>query len=218
MPDRPADPAVPAPALHTLIGHARAQALDTRFGSLQPVRAKGGDDIHAWERDAAGKPLVHARRIALPDTRGQIPNLAGAGLRDKIDLDALKRGEKRYIWAVGALGRVFVGEEEPAGQDARTGKPRYRGHPLLVAGGPARICGELGHDPGSGRFTVIPKSGRYSRYADRAEPQLHEVVGVFAQAGLAVEAAHLPDKAPEPLAWPSLDPAFTPAAGAGPRD
>lgn len=218
MSDLPADPAAPAPALHMLIGHARAQALDTRFGSLQPVRTKGGDDIHTWERDAAGKPLVHERRIALPDTRGNIPNLASAGLRGKFDLDALKRGEKRYIWAAGALGRVFVGEEEPVGHDALTGKPRYRGHPLLVGGGPARICGELGYNPGSDRVTVIPKSGRYSRYVDRAEPQLDEVVGVFAQAGLAVEALHLPNKAPEPLVWPSLDPALAPEVAARPQD
>jgi hypothetical protein len=218
MPGRPAAPASPAPALHRLIGEARAQALDTRFGSLQPVRVKGGDEIHAWECDAAGKPLVHARCIALPDARGKFPDLADASLKDKIDLDALKRGEKRYIWAVGAPGRLLVGEEEPAGTNALTGKPQYRGHPLLVAGGPARICGELGHNPDSGRFTVVNKSGRYSRYADRAAPQLNEVASLFARAGLAVETAYLRNKAPEPLVLPSLAPAFAHAAGAKPTD
>ena len=87
-----------------------------------------------------------------------------------------------------------------------------------MGGGPARICGELGYNPGSDKVTVIPKSGRYSRYADRAGPQLDEVVSLLAQAGLAVQALHLPNKAPEPLVWPSLALAFTPAADDKPRD
>ncbi len=91
-----------------------------------------------WLVIKAGKPLTHARRIALPDKHGQIPDLTSANFKDQIDIDALKRGEKRYIWAVGALGRVFVGEEELVGKDPQTGKEWYRGHPTLVAGGPLR--------------------------------------------------------------------------------
>ncbi len=213
--DVPTDPATPAPALHQLIGPAAAEALDKRFGSLQPVRTKDGDGIHDWERDAAGKPLVHARRIALPDKQGQFPDLTSANSKDQINLDALKRGEKRYIWAVGALGRVFVGEEERVGKDPQTGKERYRGHPTLVAGGPARICGEISHDAATDEFEVRDKSGRYSRYEDRTEQHLREVARLFAQAGLRVQTSCVSGKAPEPLVLPSLDPDFKPGRDAG---
>jgi hypothetical protein len=206
--DVPTDPTTPAPALHQLIGLEAATDLDRRFASLQPVRTKDGDGIHDWERDAAGKPLTHARRIALPDKQGRIPDLTSANFKDQIDLDALKRGEKRYIWAVGAPGRVFVGEEEPLGKDPQTGKERYRGHPLLVAGGPARICGDISHDAATDEFEVRDKSGRYSRYEDRTEPHLREVARLFAQAGLRVRISCVSGKAPEPLVLPSLDPDF----------
>ena len=102
--DASTDPATPALALHQLIGRAAAEELDKRFASLQPVRTKDGEGIHDWERDAAGTPLTHARRIALPDKQGNIPDLTRANFKDQIDLAALMRGEKRYIWAVGALG------------------------------------------------------------------------------------------------------------------
>lgn len=213
--DVPTDPATPAPALHQLIGPAAAEALDKRFGSLQPVRTKDGDGIHDWERDAAGKPLVHARRIALPDKQGQFPDLSSANSKDQIDLDALKRGEKRYIWAVGALGRVFVGEEELVGKDPQTGKEWYRGHPTLVAGGPARICGEISHDAATDEYEVRDKSGRYSRYEDRTEQHLREVARLFAQAGLRVRTSCVSGKAPEPLVLPSLDPDFKRGGDAG---
>ncbi len=34
---------------------------------------------HAWERDAAGKPLTRARRITLPGSQGKMPGLTDAG-------------------------------------------------------------------------------------------------------------------------------------------
>lgn len=213
--DAPTDPATPAPALQQLIGLKAAEALDRRFASLQPVRTKDGDGIHDWERDAAGKPLTHARRIALPDKQGRIPDLTSANFKDRIDLDALKRGEKRYIWAVGAPGLMFVGEEELVGKDPLTGKERYRGHPTLVAGGPARICGDISYDAATDEFVVRDKSGRYSRYEDRAEPHLREVAHLFAQAGLRVRISCVSGKAPEPLVLPSLDPEFKRGGDAG---
>jgi len=194
--------------LHQLIGRAAAEELDKRFASLQPVRTKDGEGIHDWERDAAGTPLTHARRIALPDKQGNIPDLTRANFKDQIDLAALMRGEKRYIWAVGALGRVFVGEEVPLGTDPSTGKERYLGHPTLVGGGPARICGDISYDAATGEFEVCDKSGRYSRYEDRTELHLIEVARLFAQAGLRVRTSCVSGKAPEPLILPTLDPGF----------
>ena len=207
---RPTDPATPAPPLHKLIGEKRARGLDTRFGSLQPVRTKGGDGLHKWERDEAGKPLTHERRIALPDAQGHFPDLTSASTNEQVDLDALKRGEKTYLWAVGALGRVFVGEEEPVGKDPLTGKARYRGHPLLVSGWLARVCGEMKFNASTGRFVVSDKSGRYGRYEDRIESHVKEVADLFAHAGVPVEALHLGGKTREPLILPSLDPNFRP--------
>lgn len=207
---RPTDPATPALPLHKLIGENRARGLDTRFGSLQPVRTKGGGRLHEWECDEAGKPLTHERRIALPDAQGHFPNLTSASTNEQVDLDALKRGEKTYLWAVGALGRVFVGEEEPVGEDPLTGKARYRGHPLLVSGWLARVCGEMKFNASTGRFMVSDKSGRYGRYEDRQEHHLKEAADLFAQAGLPVETLHLEGKTPEPLILPSLDPNFGP--------
>lgn len=217
-PATPPDPARPAPALHQLIGLARVQHLDARFGSLQPVRTKDDDGIHAWERDATGKPLAHARRVTLPDRHGRMPDLTSDAVKDRIDLDALRRGEKRYVWAVGALGQVHVGEEEPVGPDPQTGKERHRGHPLLVAGGPARVCGEITHNADTGEFEVRNKSGRYARYEDRTERHLREVLGTFAEAGLVAQPVYLGNKAREPLVLPNLDPAFALAAGAGSHD
>ncbi|HET7865173.1 MAG TPA: type III effector protein [Burkholderiaceae bacterium] len=208
-----ADPAQPAPALHQLIGLARAQDLDARFGSLQPVRTKDGEGIHPWERDAAGKPLTHARRVTLPDRQGRMPDLTSDAVKDRIDLDALRRGDKRYVWAVGALGQVHLGEEEPVGPDPQSGRERHRGHPLLVAGGPARVCGEITHDAATGEFEVRNKSGRYARYEDRTEQHLHQVRGMLAEAGLDARPVYLGGKAREPLVLPNLDPAFKPGEG-----
>lgn len=204
-------PAVPAPTLPELIGLERARELDIRFGSLQPARTKGGDGIHEWERDEAGRPLTHERRIALPDAHGHFPDLTSAGTNEQVDLDALRRGDKAYIWAVGQLGQVFVGEEEPVGEDPETGKAWYRGHPTLVGGGPARVCGELKFNADTGRYVVSDKAGRYGRYEDRNEHHLKEAAGLLARAGLPVETSHLGGKAPEPLVLPSLDPDFSPA-------
>jgi YD repeat-containing protein len=137
---------VETPLLHEVIGTARAGELDARFGSLQPVRTKNDDGIHEWERDAQGRPLVHPNRLALQDRTRAQPGLSRAEFERAVDIEALKHKEKRYIWAVGAMGRVFVGEELPHGPDPVSGKTRYQGHPLLVAGGNARICGEITRD------------------------------------------------------------------------
>ncbi|MDG0025532.1 type III effector protein [Trinickia sp. Y13] len=202
---------VETPLLHEVIGTARAGELDARFGSLQPVRTKNDDGIHEWERDARGRPLVHPNRLPLQDRTGAQPGLSRAEFERAVDIEALKRKEKRYIWAVGAMGRVFVGEELPLGPDPVSGKTRYQGHPLLVAGGNARICGEFDYNAQSGKLKLINKSGRYSRYEDRSEAHLSEVASVIGQCvaplGLEVETEFLSGKEPEPLILPNVDPA-----------
>jgi hypothetical protein len=203
------DPAINAPLLHELIGSESVGKLDAQFGSLQPVRTKNGEGIHPWERDAEGRPLVHPRRVAVPDAQGAFPNLSDVHFKSAIDINALKRNEKRYIWAVGAMGRVFVGEELPAPPDPVTGKERNQGHPMLVAGGNARICGEIHYNEPSDKLTLINKSGRYSRYEDRTEQHLNEVAKLIgrsvASLGLEVETEFMSGKAPEPLILPNLN-------------
>ncbi|MGA4421657.1 type III effector protein [Ralstonia nicotianae] len=206
-----AGPEVKAPALQTLIGTERAADLDVRFGSLQPVRTKDGDGIHDWEKDAEGRPLAHPRFIALQGGDAP-PDWTDPAVRKAFDIDALKAGDKQYIWAASALGRVFIGEEEPVGHDPDSGKQRRRGHPLLVSGGPARICGEFRFDAETGKLVVINKSGRYSRYEDRREAQLQEVATIIRAAvaplGLEVETEYRSGKTPDALVLPSLDPKY----------
>ncbi len=88
---------------------------------------------------------------------------------------------------------------------------RYQGHPLLVAGGNARICGEIDCNAQSCKLKLINKSGRYSRYEDRSEVHLREVARVIGQCvaplGLEVETEFMSGKEPEPLILPNVDPA-----------
>ncbi|TYZ54126.1 type III effector protein [Ralstonia solanacearum] len=204
-------PEVNVPKLQELIKKERAEDLDVRFGSLQPVRTKDGDGIHPWERDAEGRPLPHPFRLAL-QSGGTQPDWTDPDVKKAFDIDALKKNEKRYIWAVSALGRVFVGEEVSVGSDPDSSKQRHLGHPVLVAGGPARICGEFQFDAQSGKLTVINKSGRYSRYKDRSEPHLQEVAKIireaFAPLGLDIETTYRSDKTADALVLPSLDPKY----------
>ncbi len=202
-------PGVKAPQLQELIGMEHAEALDVQFGSLQPVRTKDGDGIHAWERDDAGKPLMHPFRLAL--RRGDAPpDWTDPDVKKAFDAEALMKHEKRYIWAVDFLGRVFIGEEVPVESSPDSEKQHYQGHPLLVGGGNARICGEIQFDAQSGKLKVINKSGRYSRYEDRTEAHLLEVGEIICAAvaplGLEVETEYLSGKTPEALVLPSLDP------------
>ena len=111
-----------------------------------------------------------------------------------------------------------MAEEEPAGKDPDTGAIRHRGHPLLVGGWLARICGEINHDPATGAFVVSNKSGRYSRYEDRIEAHLNNVAGLLSQAlGQPLQTSYL-HKDPEPLVLPSLDPAFLGTKAADARE
>lgn len=169
------------------------------------MRTKDGDGIHDWEKDAEGRPLAHPRFIAL---QAETRRRTGRTRRcEAFDIDALKAGDKQYIWAASALGRVFIGEEEPVGHDPDSGKQRRRGHPLLVSGGPARICGEFRFDAETGKLVVINKSGRYSRYEDRSEAQLQEVATIIRAAvaplGLEVETEYRSGKTPDVLRRPA---------------
>ncbi|HET9645674.1 MAG TPA: type III effector protein [Burkholderiaceae bacterium] len=206
-----------APAWHELIGREKVGELDARFGSLQPAFNLATDGIKDWEREggvSTGKPLMHERRVIISDVDGRVVDLTSEGIRHLVDLEAVKRGEKIYNWTVSGLGRLFIGEAEPAGVDPQTGQERYRGHPMLVGGGPARISGELLFNADTGKFVVSNRSGRYSRYEDRTEAQLLQVANLFTLAGLEVEievVEKYKTRKRANLVLPSLDPSRRPA-------
>jgi hypothetical protein len=201
------------PALQELIGEQRARELDVKFGSLQPVReisSKGNvSGVKPWECDQNGKPLTHPNLVAIPDVQGNMPNLSDSNLVSSVDLEALKRGEKSYIWAMSKTGRLLVGEYLCVGFEVAKNKPKYLGHVTFFSGGPGRICGELGYDSVEERFVINRMSGRYSRYKDRTPEALKEVAKLFEAAGLQVRVdGHSTKTTLDPLRRPSLDPRF----------
>lgn len=207
-------PETAAPPLHDMIGADRAGELDARFGSLQPPRNLEIDGIKPWERtggSATGQPLMHPNRLFSPDATGSPVQLNAATPNNVVDLEALKRGEKKYMWTVSALGRLIIGEELHAGEDPITGQQLTLGHATLVGGGAARISGELRYSAEIGKFIVSNRSGRYSRYEDRTIRALDEVVAMFAEMGIDAQRQsiekYITRKKPEKLVLPSLDPA-----------
>jgi hypothetical protein len=202
-----------APTLHELVGVRQIEALDTQFGSLQPPRNvnKPGyvDGLKPTERDMRGQPLMHPKRLEISTQRTESFSWSSAEVQEKIDFAALKRGEKTYLWAMGALGSLFVGEEEALGPDPKTGKPLFRSHPLLLGGGPARVCGQLGYDSEDDCFVLDDRSGRYSRYVDRKPEHLEAAAEVFRQSGLNIKThKHVTDKPAVPLVLRTRDPEF----------
>lgn len=211
--------ALPAPALHDIIGRQRVGELDANFGSLQPPLNLATDGIKDWEREGGtsnGKPLMHPLRLIIAGSETVNSDLSPENLGGHLDLDGIKSGEKKYMWTVSALGRLFIGEELPAGKDPETGEQKYLGHPTLVGGGPARMSGDLRYNHATGKFVVSNRSGRYSRYEDRPEAGLQKVADIFSRLGFEVEAETVAKyrsrKVPAKLVLPSLAPRYS---GAG---
>lgn len=205
--------ALPAPALHDIIGRQRVGELDADFGSLQPPLNLATDGIKDWEREGGmsnGKPLMHPLRLIVAGSSTGNSDLTPENVGGHLDLDGIKSGEKKYMWTVSALGRLFIGEELPAGKDPETGEQKYLGHPTLVGGGSSRMSGDLRYNHATGKFVVSNRSGRYSRYEDRPEAGLQKVADMFSRLGLEVEAETVAKyrtrKVPAKLVLPSLAP------------
>ena len=183
-----------APSVTTMLGSKRAYQLDEQFGSLQWPRSLPVPSLYppsipisikSWEFDDDGKPLMQGDRIFVPDKKGRFPNLTAL-----LDLEAIKTGEKQYIWAISKLGRLIIAEEKKIHDTPR----KTLGHPTLVGGGRARIAGELWwhrgdpKDPSSEEcFYIKNTSGRYSVYVDRDMAQLQSAAVLFLKAGLAIK-------------------------------
>jgi hypothetical protein len=193
----------PPKTLHDLIGAERAQALDVQFASLQPM-LMGKDSLKPWEVDENGKALLHPRRLVIPD-KGPYPDLKSEQFQNVLDLKAVQRGEKKYIWSMSAMGQLMMGEDAVVSPSHPTwfhkeGRVPRLGHPMLLLGGPARISGELRYE--GGQFVINPSSGRYSRYVDRGDAQLQAVAEIFRQSGLPVQPVKpRKEKRNWPLKW-----------------
>lgn len=101
------------------------------------------------------------------------------------------------IWVVDPEGLLRIGLEEddhdrlsvaiPRSRAVR-GRPK-RGHPALVAGGAARIGGELLYDVSAAepRWVLSNRSGRYGLVEDRSERHLRNVAAILVECGVEVE-------------------------------
>jgi len=186
-------PHATAPSVATMLGTDKASQLDTDFGSLQWPFRRGEPALKDWELDDAGNPLMLNDRIIVPGEHGNFGNLSAL-----LDLEKLKTGEKRYIWTVGKLGRIFISEERDCEKYSvkdngkESTEPHYIGHPAQVGGGRSRISGELKYisDPNDklfGKFVINNSSGRYSKFVDRNKGQMEKVAAALRNAGLDVE-------------------------------
>ena len=157
-------------------------SLDDPFGILRPP-AK----VDTWEQGRA------------PRSKSTLTTAIGRRLvlvAQQMD-DPLLHGVARsvtFLWAMEAEGTISLCVEEvaemPDGSDL-SGYPRRRsfpshpvhekklGHPTLVAGGQARVAGELFLDmrPDGLRWYMNVKSGRYCR---QQPPSRHQIAAVLA--------------------------------------
>jgi hypothetical protein len=166
-----------------LLGETYARELDVAYASLQPVRIRPSrpkdNPMNPWELHQDGSVIVHPSRMAVVGTRGSFPNLLGDPR-----LAALLNEGKKYIWAVAAMGTLFIGEEICLEGLNHKGNPRHLGHVSLVFGRPARLCGEIFFDRQAAEFIVNSSSGHYSRYADRGRSHLENVAQLLKRLGL----------------------------------
>lgn len=163
--------------------------LDQRYG---PVRLP--EKVDEWERDRKPASLSDLRAAAR--SLLDIENLANSFLMRQ----SLRA--QNFLWVMDADGFVLIAVEELAityPDVPYSGYPRRRGyrhpheekklgHPTLVAGGPARIAGELALDTdGAGlRWILNANSGRYCRQMPPDSAHLACVAALFKAHGVTV--------------------------------
>ncbi|MBF0146671.1 MAG: hypothetical protein HQL84_11410 [Magnetococcales bacterium] len=150
-------------------GHAHEETLSEKFGHLHlPSHLK------AWEQDANGlcKSFNDDERLIFHDTNAKDWTEPGKMLFKWLT-DG--KGSATFIWLIDGHGRLIIGKERPVDQQHPND---MLGHPALVAGGRARIAGELKWDEQTNSFQVNNRSGRYTKKSvDREESHLNTVVG-----------------------------------------
>lgn len=145
----------------------------------QPTRRR--DTTRRWDQlvQRAGKPEVpRYLRFRELDPTDRLAVLQTPTLqRGRPGAPLVLRRDRLYLYSVSVDGEFLVGEKAAFGPNAECG------HPNLTGGRPARISGELRHDPATGKFVIDNKSGRYgyqiSRTRDnlRAASQMLERIG-----------------------------------------
>jgi hypothetical protein len=195
------------PALHTLIGRARAEMLDRELGELvYPKNVHPSTYLDYFEQpikkhefDEVGGTRMNPDRLFISVDDGAVSSHPDAVAKL---VGWLKKGEP-LMWSASKLGRLIVGPQTRVtsiikddalatlhnlGKDEE--KPRLS-HPALVGGGQARISGEVYIDSETRKVVVTDRSGRYSKYGVRNAAHLENAAAIIAKNlagyGLAVQ-------------------------------
>lgn len=170
--------------------------LDAFYGECRsPAPTNGDHAMQAWE---IGKEPV-SRIVFGPAAATAMKKLCDVA---NTAFFGFAVSTINYIWVVNEAGDLVISVEELAVEDAvrASGLPRRRsghhpaevkklGHPTLIAGGLARIAGELALDRVNGiDFTWVlnANSGRYCRFQPPSKVNLENVRNVLRSHGLEV--------------------------------
>ncbi len=86
--------------------------------------------------------------------------------RGSIGQPIVVRKDQAYLYSIAADGTFLVAEKRPVGSNDECG------HPNLTGGKPARLSGELRHDPQRGKLVIDNRSGRYGYQLSRKRQHL----------------------------------------------
>ncbi|RWC31486.1 hypothetical protein [Mesorhizobium sp.] len=169
--------------------------LDTEFGEL-----RGPERIMKWEEDRTPNSLCTLDAELLATL---------SSLRDCAQSSLLKSAAQtqNYLWVMDASGSIKIAIEEIAVLDGKPdtrGFPRRRGykhpsedkklgHPTLLAGGKARIAGELALDLNDDKLLWVlnANSGRYCKQKPPSKSQVDAAANLIQGMGLAIKIDYL---------------------------
>ncbi|MBF0110952.1 MAG: hypothetical protein HQL76_17430 [Magnetococcales bacterium] len=144
--------------------HFHRETLSDQYGNLHlPSRLK------EWELDENGlcKSFNDDERIIFDNVNAQEWIDPGTTLFRWL---ANPVSGTTFIWLIDGHGRLIIGKERPVTPD---NPDNMLGHPALVAGGRARIAGELKWHEENQYFMVNNRSGRYTKKSADSEKKEH---------------------------------------------
>lgn len=165
--------------------------LDERYGELlNAVSPGGGNAVEDWERTYFPRSMSTLTSTSAAHLSGLMSSVSKSCRLDQfLVLDIV------ILWLVNENGDVVFAVEEAVSDGLPLDVPRHRraehkigkdklGHPSLVAGGKARIAGEIYYDIRRNAWMINMKSGRYSAEYDRTKGQLTNVSNQFRDHGI----------------------------------